>query len=167
MLNQCCFNLGLQERVLLKVYRLRVLQKPQLIREVPAISGVRPLTPRYCCKTLDTVPRRSNRNKIEEFEIHSCLGEGNDESILRKFSMDRVLQQYPPRNRHSSADSRLLADSVRLSPVTSTDRRNTCDIMGKAGNVSGRPKADIGDVERLVGDREFRFDECAIYPLTA
>jgi len=39
--------------------------------------------------------------------------------------------------------------------------------MGKAGNVSGWPEADIGDVERLVGDREFRFDECAIYPLTA
>ena len=43
----------------------------------------------------------------------------------------------------------------------------TCDIMGKAGNVSGRPEGDIGDVERLVGDREFRFDEWAIYPLTA
>ncbi len=47
------------------------------------------------------MPRRNNQNKIEGFETHSCRDGRNDESMLRKFSMDRVLRQYPPNGGHS------------------------------------------------------------------
>ncbi len=66
-----------------------------------AFLDFRRLYPLFCCKTIWQAVKRSNRIETTDAATHSCREGRGDESMLRGFSVDGVLQHYPPRNRRS------------------------------------------------------------------
>ena len=73
-----------------------------LEQECPRYPRFLLLDPRFCCKTIWQALKRNNRIETTDAATHSFREGCRDESMLRGFPVDRVLQQYPPRSGPSS-----------------------------------------------------------------
>jgi len=84
----------------------------------PFSGRLRPVHLLFCCKTIWLELKRNNRIQTTVAATHSCQGEGCDESMLRDFSLSRVLQQYPSKSRRKRLkEFRLLLTQSRHSTL--------------------------------------------------
>ena len=60
----------------------------------PAWASECPFLGVFCCKTIWQAVNRNNRIETTDAATHSCREGCGDESMLRDFSVDGVLQQY-------------------------------------------------------------------------